>query len=59
MLALLAMTRSDATPSGPIKHAWALVVVEHGCGAGGELHPVQSLDHFQSAVSTGRRNTLS
>ena len=37
-----------AAPSGPVKHAWALVVVEHGCGAGGELHPVQSLDHFQS-----------
>jgi len=37
-----------AAPSGPVKHGWALVVVEHGCGAGGELHPPQSLDHFQS-----------
>ena len=37
-----------AAPIGPVKLAWAFVVVERGCGACGDLYPVPSPDHLQS-----------
>ena len=46
----------NAAPINPVKLAWALVVVERGCDARGELYSVPSLDHLQSLSGMNAQN---